>query len=796
MLRPAKVLFAVKSLIPSMFHRRLLLLLGLIAGSVVPLAGQLGRLGVVKADTLRADAERRLSRIQFTPTVRGSILDRKGRVLAQDRPSYDIAVAYPVINGDWARQQAQAAARRAAGAGWVGLKTDERDELTGRLLPAYLIHLERAWDALASTVGVSRTELDARRDAVIAQVSSRQDFATRTRRERDLTEAIARGDDLTDDFRRSVERRAAGPIAEVRAAHVLANRVNDAVGFACQALANQDVDLALPPAGDLAAGHSDTLQRVELIPGLEVRDGGDRDYPYETLTVDIDQSTLPGPLRAEGPVSIQVNGLACHLLGRMRDQVHKEDAAARAAFLATAAPTIPDANRDADRGAYRDGDHVGEVGLEAASEHTLRGLRGRQTARLDTGEVEVLPPTPGVDVRLTLDIMLQARVQAAMSPDLGLAKVQEWHHQESLTQKPGDTLYGAAIVLDVDTGDVLAMVSTPTYTRETLRTDPGALFDTTAHPDLLSSTPWLNRAIDKPYQPGSIVKPLLFTGAVERGNIRADGRIECTGHLFPERPGAFRCWIYKRFGTTHTAQLGHDPDGVEAIMASCNIFFFTLGRRLGPDGIRSVYEEFGLGALPDLGVAAGGSGEFAGTLGLKGAIGIGDAIQMGIGQGPVAWTPLHAADAYATLARHGARLAPRLVIGRPRQDPVDLALDPRAVAVAMEGLGRAVGDDLGTGHAITFDGVKEPIFNAPGVRLWGKTGTAAASPVVGDPDGEGPSDRTVLESGDHSWFVVLVGRDRPRYAISVVIDFGGSGGKVSGPITNQIVHALIAEGYL
>ena len=114
----------------------------------------------------------------------------------------------------------------------------------------------------------------------------------------------------------------------------------------------------------------------------------------------------------------------------------------------------------------------------------------------------------------------------------------------------------------------------------------------------------------------------------------------------------------------------------------------------------------------------------------------------------------------------------------------------------MEGLSRAVGDDLGTGHAITFDGVKEPIFNAPGVRLWGKTGTAAASPVVGDPDGEGPSDRTVLVSGDHSWFVVLVGRDRPRYAISVVIDFGGSGGKVSGPITNQIVHALIAEGYL
>jgi penicillin-binding protein 2 len=83
------------------------------------------------------------------------------------------------------------------------------------------------------------------------------------------------------------------------------------------------------------------------------------------------------------------------------------------------------------------------------------------------------------------------------------------------------------------------------------------------------------------------------------------------------------------------------------------------------------------------------------------------------------------------------------------------------------------------------------------VRVWGKTGTAAASPIIGDPDGEtGPEPRQVLAAGDHSWFVVLVGRDRPRYVISVVTDFGGSGGKVSGPICNQIIHALIAEGYL
>jgi cell division protein FtsI/penicillin-binding protein 2 len=83
--------------------------------------------------------------------------------------------------------------------------------------------------------------------------------------------------------------------------------------------------------------------------------------------------------------------------------------------------------------------------------------------------------------------------------------------------------------------------------------------------------------------------------------------------------------------------------------------------------------------------------------------------------------------------------------------------------------------------------------------VWGKTGTADASPLVHDPDGpEGPQPRRKVRDGDHSWFVVLVGREGgpPRYAIAVLMEYAGSGGKVSGPICNQIIHALIAEGYL
>ena len=91
---------------------------------------------------------------------------------------------------------------------------------------------------------------------------------------------------------------------------------------------------------------------------------------------------------------------------------------------------------------------------------------------------------------------------------------------------------------------------------------------------------------------------------------------------------------------------------------------------------------------------------------------------------------------------------------------------------------------------------KEPIFNVEGVKVWGKTGTATAPGLVVDHDGMGPEKGELVLAGDHSWFVVLAGRDRPRYVISVVTEYAGSGGKVSGPICNEIIRALVEEGAL
>ncbi|MBL4591643.1 MAG: hypothetical protein JKY96_06745 [Phycisphaerales bacterium] len=168
------------------------------------------------------------------------------------------------------------------------------------------------------------------------------------------------------------------------------------------------------------------------------------------------------------------------------------------------------------------------------------------------------------------------------------------------------------------------------------------------------------------------------------------------------------------------------------------------------------------------------------------------------------WTPLHAVDAYATIARMGYNIAPTLIRDGSAPVVIDLSIPSWVASESLEGLRKVVSDpQFGTGYALAFDTLKDPVFNASGVDVWGKTGTATSSPLVIDPDdlgeaGNGPLEPRVVRAGDHSWYVSLVAPkgEAPRYAIAVVVDYGGSGGRVSGPINNQVIHALIAEGYL
>ncbi|MEZ6235573.1 MAG: penicillin-binding transpeptidase domain-containing protein [Phycisphaerales bacterium] len=807
----------IPRLIPSMFHRRLVLIGASFVVAAAGLAAQLGRLTLVEGDALRARAEARMRYTEWVPTTRGRILDRNGRVLAHDRACYNVSMDYAMVAEQWAREQATALARRRDRAAWAKMGEAEREELVSRVLPVYEAHVVEAWGRLSRDTGVPLGEIADERRAVVGSVEAMAEHL-RGIWERQFREQHARtGRAMEPDDERRLARIQTRPIAEQEQAHVVIRAIPDETAFALLRLVDQKV--LLDPWG---TGDSGDAVEVALIPGLVVEDAGTREYPFETVVVDIDQGSLPLPLRAEGRRSVVATGLLADVLGWMgtptADVIERREERRKADPALAARTMAAGLNGDVDLGAYRAGDLAGVRGIEAFCEDDLRGLRGMRIVRHDTGESSQTPAAPGRDVTLTIDAMLQARVQAIMSPDLGLARVQAWHGNHAVAT--GAALNGAAVVLDVDTGEVLAMVSTPGVTQderrraegrvlERVRTEPG--YDPSIDPDALLR---YNRAVGVAYAPGSVAKVVMVLEAVRQGVYSLSERIACTGHLIESRSDMLRCWIYKRYLTTHSVTMGHDLSAEDALTASCNIFFYTLGRRLGADGINEAYERFGVGQAYDLGVGPAAGGH---TL----AQNTSESIMMGIGQGRVAWTPMHAADMLATVARGGVRLEPTLVRGRGEGEAHPLGYDPAAVRAVIDGLDGAVHDAThGTGEHITFtidasgragDGsgtreVREAIFNVPGVRIVGKTGTATAQSI----ELIGSDGRPVLDDAgniervtpDHSWYVALVGPQggagggRLRYAIAVMMENAGSGGKVSGPICNQIVWALVEEGYL
>lgn len=746
---------AAKRLIQSMFLRRLWILTILTVVLCVVLAGQTWRLTVVQGSDLLRIAESRLVADEWTPTIRGRILDRKGRVLAQDEASFDILVNYPVITGEVAYTRAARKARRQDIERWRKLGRRDREELIRQFLPDEEIELRSMWVELAEALGVPYEDIEARRSEIKAEVQ-RTCMTVWERWLEERREELNRDREVNADVSLSDVMR---PLAVQREPHVIASGVSEELGYAVRRVADRYA-------------------------GVRVQPSGRRTYPFESADVALDRSALPAPLRVQDgpPAIIHVEGVATHIVGWMRG-LQTEDVRNR--------PRYDTVTGELDRGAYFEGDIVGATGIEASQERALRGLRGRRTIQRDTDEsAEEIPPLRGSDIPLTLDISLQARVQAIMDPAFGLAIVQPWHHGRQRAPLPdGTPLYGAAVVLEIDSGEILAMVSTPTFTRAQLQTDAAAIYIDPVR------AAWVNKAIAKPYPPGSIVKPLILNAAVAQRVYRVDEPIDCTGHLYPNQPNMLRCWIYKQYGSTHTGLMGRGLLGEEAIGVSCNIFFYTLGQRLGVDGLAKWFRRFGVGVPFGLGVGDEYLGAVAAT---SERLSPGHAALMGIGQGPIAWTPLHAADAFATLARGGLRLIPRVLRDvPPRAD--DIHFDPAASDVAIRGLRASTQSTYGTGRMLSYgDGATEPIFTClDRFDVVGKTGTAEAPRIFGDVS-EGDSEREVLREGDHSWFVVMVGEKggRPRYVISVIMEYAGSGGRVSGPIANQIILALEQEGYL
>ncbi len=762
-----------------MFHRRLLLLAVAFLAVLVVLTSQTVRLSVVEGAERLAEAERRLDRAEFLPTIRGSILDRKGRVLAADRSSRDLEAQFEFISGIWAVRRAGDAARRAVTerggrSAWSALDAEARQAAILEALPACDAEVEGIWAQVAEAAGVDRLVLEVRLDEIRGSVR-RQALAVSDRRAAIEAERLASG-----DLDRAPPPQ--GPIREERSPHLVLE--------------------------GLTAEAAIELERLGAVhPGsIMVRHSVSRDLPWSSARVRVDRSGLPSPIRDESPIEVAVEDPVGLVIGAVGTEVWREDLERR---------PLRAGDGSIDLGGYAvDEERIGRRGVEAAFEDRLRGRRGLVRRNLGSGELERIEPTRGEDVVLSIDAALESRLAALFAPEIGLAVPQQWHAGwsggEPNPQKlPADwgSLDGAIVVLDVSNGEILAAVSSPS---------PTGVEGWPSWRQRVAS-PMVMRAFEGVYPPGSILKPIVYASAVAAGVHPADGTIECTGHFFENLPEVARCWIYReRYGlTTHTAAVG-GPLGVEeAIARSCNIYFYELARRLGPEQIVAWLRRFGLDRRFGIGLgwkteesgAARPRGEHRGFLPEGGELEAirrgGDRVTpvlLGIGQGPIAWTPLQAANAYATLARGGVVLEPTLLRQDSRRAPDDrLPLTRDSVSRALTGLRRAVSDPVGTGHHLTLaDGAREALVKVPGVTVWGKTGTAQAPPVRIDRDADGVVEDSLTDL-EHAWFVGLCaesGAPAPRYAIAVVLENAGSGGRAAGPMAAAVIRALVEEGYL
>ena len=419
------------------------------------------------------------------------------------------------------------------------------------------------------------------------------------------------------------------------------------------------------------------------------------------------------------------------------------------------------------RSSYEGDDVIGISGMEKGCESHLRGRRGyriMETGQDEPVEIEGAPAEAGEDVHLTLDVKLQEHVAA-------------------LLRATGKN--GAAVVISVDRGEVLAMVSVPTYDLRRYRQEANSLFSDTI--DL----PLLNRAASMRYPPGSTAKPIMALAALSTGKITPETTFMCNGHLLADDTTHWRCT------GAHEA-----VDLQRAIMHSCNIYFYDVGERLETPVICEWLRLFGIDRRTGTGLPEEKAGNVPSLEWLERnenrRHAVSDARQMGIGQGPILATPLEMANVMATIARNGRLMQPLLWLEQDTPREIrDLPLNARHVEAVRHGMWAVVNESGGTAYR-PFHEPGAPL----GVEVCGKTGTAQASAQRADLDRDGivrPSE--IVREGSMAWFAGFAPSRNPKIAVAVVVeyvnyDIEGGGGANSGPIAREIVRWCRDAHYL
>ncbi len=399
---------------------------------------------------------------------------------------------------------------------------------------------------------------------------------------------------------------------------------------------------------------------------------------------------------------------------------------------------------------YGYNDLIGKRGVEKLFEDYLRGENGIKSG---DDNIEDVAAEPGDYVVLTIDSDLQRATEASLEKRITeIASVGGLPEE----QKGGDANAGAAVVLDVKNGDVLASATYPTYDPATFNKEYNNLIANPANPI------W-NRAISGGYAPGSTFKPLVAIAALETGSVSLTEEIECTGIYTYYEDYQPKCWIWSDTKKTHGLL-----DVTHAIEYSCNCYFYEAGRRTGIDAINKYAKMFGLGELTGIGFAEESKGNISNPE-YKEKIEKtdenkrwypADTIITAIGQSYSLFTPIQLANYVATIANGGTLYKTQIVkcIRSSVDGSVVYSTEPTVmgkVDVSTENLA-AVKQGM---YGVVDEGSASSIFENYPISVGGKTGTAQVGNKV----------------SNNALFVAFAPFENPEIAVAVVIEHGVKG---------------------
>ena len=474
------------------------------------------------------------------------------------------------------------------------------------------------------------------------------------------------------------------------------------------------------------------------------------DLPYDTRSrIESHLYALPGVFTDVQSRRYYVGGeLAAHLLGYI-GEIQLEQLQKR---------------RFAD---YRAGEVIGQSGVERRFQSALRGRTGGRNVVVDVaGRVEEVldevEPAPGATVVLTLDRDLQQAAEDAFRPDV----------------IGGEPKRGALVALDVRNGDVLALVSRPAF-------DPNDFaggIDSATWKQLTEdeARPLQARATAGQYPPGSTYKVIVAAAALQERVIDPYEKVYCPG-TFKLGRRTYRCW----------KRAGHGPMNLhDALVQSCDVYFYQLGLKLGIDKLAFFANGFHLGRRTGIGVGQESAGLIPTRAWKERRFSEpwvrGETVSAAIGQGFDLTTPIQLAVAYAALGNGGKVVRPRVVLRIERRDgSIEPGPAPEVlgtVPVNPEHLARVARALEGVVHEPRGTGARARV---EGVRVAGKTGTAQ---VVGLKHTEHFADgETPMKYRDHGWFAAFAPAGAPEIVVVALNEHGGHGGSAAGPIVQAVL---------